>query len=139
MLVQVFQILKELTVQLQSIAIDVVQAYAMVESIASILKDMRRELESEFHKQFIEAAALGKKLHGDDFELSKPRIAGRQAHRDNVPSSNVADYYMQDNTVWWVPLSRCSRDGDQIYQQSSSQASNRSLVSSPHQVYEPFP
>ena len=67
MLVQVFQVLKELTVKLQSIAIDVVQAYAMVESIVSILKDMRRESESEFHKQFIEAAALGKKLHGDYF------------------------------------------------------------------------
>ena len=93
MLVQVFQVLKELTVKLQSIAIDVVQAYAMVESIVSILKDMRRESESEFHKQFIEAAALGKKLHGDDFELLKPHIAGRQAHRDNVPSSNVEDYY----------------------------------------------
>ena len=48
MLVQVFQVLKELTVKLQSIAIDVVQAYAMVESIVSILKDMRRESESEF-------------------------------------------------------------------------------------------
>ena len=24
---------------------------------------------------------------------SKPRIAGRQVHRDNVPSSNVEDYY----------------------------------------------
>ena len=90
MLVQVYQVLKELTVKLRSIAIDVVQAYAMVESVVSILKDMRRE--SEFHKQFIEGASLGKKLHGDDFELSKPCIAGRQAYRDNTPS-NVEDYY----------------------------------------------
>lgn len=92
MMVQVFQVLKELTVKLKSIAI-VVQAYAMVEPVVSILKDMRRESESKFHKQFIEVAALGKKLHGDDFELSKPRIDGRQAHRDNTPSSNAEDYY----------------------------------------------
>ena len=52
MLVQIYQVLEELTVKLQSIAIDVVQAYAMVESVVSILKDMRQE--SEFHKQFIE-------------------------------------------------------------------------------------
>ena len=50
------------------------------------------ESESEFHKQFIDAAALSKKLHGDDFEFLKPRIADRQAHCDNVPSFNAEDY-----------------------------------------------
>ena len=85
--------MKELTVKLQSLAIDVVQAYTMVESVMSILKHMRQESESEFHKQFLEATALGKKLHGDDFELSSPRITGRQAHHDNPPSSSTEDYY----------------------------------------------
>ena len=59
----------------------------------SILKDMRRESESEFHKQFTEAATLGKKLHSDDFELSRPRVTGRQAHHDNTPASSTEDYY----------------------------------------------
>ena len=48
LLVQVFQVLKELMVKLQSVAIDVVQAYSMVESVVTVLKDMRRESESEF-------------------------------------------------------------------------------------------
>ena len=46
MLVQVYQVLKELTVKLQSVAIDVVQAYAMVESVVTVLKHMRRESET---------------------------------------------------------------------------------------------
>ena len=33
MLVQVYQILKELTVKLQPVAIDIIQAYTMVESV----------------------------------------------------------------------------------------------------------
>ena len=59
----------------------------------TVLKQMRRESESEFHKQFLEATTMGKKLHGDDFELSKPRITGRQAHCDNTPASNAEDYF----------------------------------------------
>ena len=54
---------------------------------------MRRESEREFHKQFLDATNLGKKLHDDDFELSRPRITGRQTHRANVATSNTEDYY----------------------------------------------
>ena len=36
---------------------------------------------------------MGKKLHGDDFELSKPRITGRQANHDNTPASNAEEYF----------------------------------------------
>lgn len=35
--------------KLQSVAIDVVQAYVMVESVVSVLKHMKRESESEFN------------------------------------------------------------------------------------------
>lgn len=52
----------------------------------AVLKRMRRESESEFHKQFIQATTLGKKLHGDDFELSRPHVTGRQAYHDNTPT-----------------------------------------------------
>ena len=75
--------------KLQSVAIDVVQAYMMVESV---VKDIRQESESEFHKQFTEATTLGKKLYGDDFELSRPRVTGRQVtvtiHQHQVQRAN---------------------------------------------------
>ena len=47
----------------------------------------------EFRKQFIEATKIGKKLHGDQFELITPRLSGQQTHRSNLPSSNPEEYY----------------------------------------------
>ena len=99
--------------KLQSVAIDVVQAYTMVESVVPTLKQMRQESNSEFHKQYTETTTLGKKLHEDEFELSRPRITGRQAHRDNTLTSNTDNYYrvtLYDE----FPLSCSCRDGDQI-------------------------
>ena len=78
----------------------------------SVLKDMRRDSESEFHKQFTEATALGKKLHGDDFKLSRPRVTGRQAHRANTPSSSTEAYYRI--TIYDEFLTCSCRDGDQV-------------------------
>ena len=68
----VSRVLKELIVKLQAIAIDV-QAYGHG-WVRCVNIGHEESQKSEFHKQFIEAAALGKKLHGDDFELLKPRI-----------------------------------------------------------------
>ena len=68
-LVQVLLVLKELTVKLQSVDNDVTYAYSMVESVIRILKNMRKNSEKEFHKQFLEAMSLGKSLHGSEFEL----------------------------------------------------------------------
>ena len=80
---------KESTVKLRSVDNDVTYAYSMVESVIRILKNMRKNLETEFHKQFLEAMSLGKSLHGSEFELSKPRTTGQQLHRSNHPSSSV--------------------------------------------------
>jgi len=88
-LVQVLQILREVTLKLQMKAVDVVYAYKMV----STLKAMRRNLTTEFKKQFAEATKIGKQLHGDDFQLTMPRLSGRQLHRCNPPSSTAEDYY----------------------------------------------
>ena len=92
-LVQVLQILRELTIKLQLKAIDVVSAYKLVDKVVSTLKSMRTNSVSEFKKQFAEAARIAKKLHGDQFELTTPRISGRQRHRSNPPSSTAEEYY----------------------------------------------
>ena len=36
---------------------------------------------------------VGKQLHGDQYELTIPRISGRQRHRSNPPSSTSEEYY----------------------------------------------
>ena len=92
-LVQAFQILRELTVKLQSRAIDVISAYKLVNKVVSILKSMKINSTSEFRKQFAEATKIGKQLHGDEYELTTPRISGRQRHRSNPASSTPEEYY----------------------------------------------
>ena len=90
-LLQVFYVLRELTVKLQMQATDVVYAYKMVNSVVSTLKALRQNFTAEFKKLFTDATKLGKQLHGDDFLLSKPRLTGRQAHRSNPPLSTAED------------------------------------------------
>ena len=92
-LVQVLQILRELTIKLQLKAIDVVSAYKLVNKVVSRLKYLRTNSVSEFRKQFVEASKIAKKLHGDQFELTTPRLSGRQRHRSNPPSSTPEEYY----------------------------------------------
>ena len=87
------QILRELTIKLQLIAIDVVYAYKLVNKVVSRLKSTRSNSVSEFRKQFAEAARIAKQLHGDQFELTTPRLTGRQRHHSNPPSSTPEEYY----------------------------------------------
>ena len=74
-------------------AVDVVYAYKMVNRVVSTLKCMRSRPTIEFKKQFSEADKLGKLLHGDDFQLTTPRLSGRQAHRSNPSSTTPEEYY----------------------------------------------
>ena len=92
-LLQILQVLKELTLKLQQLAADVVHAYKMVTSVVSTLSKMRKESQREFHKVYLDTTALGRKLHGDDFEIRTPRVTSRMAHRDNPSTESAEDYY----------------------------------------------
>ena len=92
-LLEVLSCLKGLTIKLQMRAIDVLYAYREVEGVISTLKVMRNESESEFKRIFEETAALGKALHGEDYEL-------KQQCRGNldIPKglSDAVDFYRSD-------------------------------------------
>ena len=92
-LVRILYVLRELTVKLQMQAIDVTYAYQQVTSVISTLKQMREDSESQFHSLFTETIKLGQQLHGEHFELSTPRIVGRQVHRSNPAVSSAEDYF----------------------------------------------
>ena len=92
-LLQVLYYLRELTLKLQMQAIDVVYAYRQVCSVISTLKGMRQEFTREFGKIFVETAKLGEDLHGEQFQLCKPRITSRQVHRSNPVTDSVEDYF----------------------------------------------
>ena len=85
-LIQVFQILRDVTVKLQSQASDVVYAYKMVKGVVTTLKFLRTNSAVGFKKQFAEATKLGQCLHGSNFQMTTPRLSARQAHRSNPPS-----------------------------------------------------
>ena len=92
-LLKVLQVLRELTIKLQMQAMDVLHAYNSVEGALSTIKVMRQESDVRFRKIFDEATKLGKQLHGGTFELTIPRICGRQSHRNNPSVSNPEDYF----------------------------------------------
>lgn len=72
-------------------AVDVLYAYREVEGVIPTLNVMQKESESKFQKIFEETAALGKALHGEDYELKQPRTNRRQVHKSNIPS--LCNYY----------------------------------------------
>ena len=92
-LLQVLHILRELTMKLQMQAMDVLHAYKSVDHIVSTLKALRKESVNEFKSIFTETTQLGKHLHGDSYELSTPRLAGRQLHRSNPSVSTPEEYF----------------------------------------------
>ena len=88
-LLEIFQNLRTLAVKLQMKAIDVMYAYKQVQLVISTMKEMREKSACEFNKIFTEACKLGQDLHGQDFELSRPRIVRRQTHRSNPETSST--------------------------------------------------
>ena len=92
-LLEILPSLRSLTVKLQMQAIGVVYTYKQVESVISTLKEMRERASGEFKKIFSEARNLGKDLHGQDFELSRPRIVRHQMHRTNPDTSSTEEHY----------------------------------------------
>lgn len=85
-LLEVLSCFKSVTIKLQ------MYAHREVEGVISTLNVMRKESESEFKKVSEETAALGKALHGEDYELKQPRTNKCQVNRSNVPSC-AADCY----------------------------------------------
>ena len=92
-LLKLLSYLREITIKLQMRAIDVAHAYKEISSVASTLNSMRIDSKAEFKKIFDSTTKLGQSLHGEHFELQKPRIVGRQAHRSNPDVSSTEDYF----------------------------------------------
>lgn len=92
-LLQIMEVLKELTLRLQMQAMDVVHAYKIVKSVVSSLKSLRQNSTTEFKRLFSGATKMGKNINGDGYELCKPRVSGRQMHRSNPPSSTAEEYF----------------------------------------------
>ena len=82
---EVLSYLRSLTLKLQMQALDVMYAYEQLNSVTSALKNMRELSDSEFKRIFQESTTIGKKLHGESFELEQPRVNKHQMHRNIIP------------------------------------------------------
>ena len=92
-LLEVLSYLRSLTLKLQMQALDVMYAYKQVNSVTSALKNMRELSDREFKRIFQEATTLGRKLHGESFELDQPRVNKCQMHQSNIPVTTAKQYY----------------------------------------------
>lgn len=85
--------LRGLSLKLQMQAIDVLYAYNQVKSVHDSFKKIREHSTLNFKRVFKDATLLAKNLHGEDFELVRPRVTARQVHRPNVHTSSVEEFY----------------------------------------------
>ena len=85
--------LRGLTIKLQKRAIDVLYAYRQVSDVSRSLGDMREKAESTFSTIYKETTTLAQLLHGEDFQLQRPRLNARQVHRANVRTESVEEYF----------------------------------------------
>lgn len=92
-LLEVFSYIRVLTLKLQMEALDVSYAYSQVDLVVSTLEGMRERSNVEFKRIFAETVALGREVHGEEFEIKLPRINKRQTHRANIPTASPEDYY----------------------------------------------
>lgn len=75
------ELLKPIAVKLQKKDQDVVQAYNMIDTTIQNVKELRRNITSEFHDWYEDALRIANDVGGD---LSVPRVAGRQIYRANA-------------------------------------------------------
>ena len=69
-------------------------AYKQVETVTAQLECMRR---NEFRSIFSEAQKLGQKLHGQHFQLTRPRITHHQSHRSNPVQKSIIGSHCTTN------------------------------------------
>ena len=98
---KVLGLTKVLSQLLQSKQLDMYAAIGEIESITGILNTWRSdETDHEFNCVFAEAETLYQKLEDNSFaSIPKPRLAGRQTHRNNVPGETANQYYKR--AVWY--------------------------------------
>ena len=76
--------LSGITVKLQGSAIDILQAFSEIESIKDNYKSPSTDINEQFHRIYEHAVFVAAKVN---VEPERPRIVGRQAHRNNAPTT----------------------------------------------------
>lgn len=82
------QFIVPLTTYLQTVDIDLLQAHQQATTVIEALAKERND--ESWEKLYQDAVSIAEK---HDVAVNRPRIAGRQQHRGNVPSTSASEYY----------------------------------------------
>ena len=82
--------LSGITVKLQSTTIDIIDAYCQVDDIKVFYKEIRKNIASEFHTVYEQAARMAATV---DVQPSAPRNCSRQRHRPNSDAETTGGWY----------------------------------------------
>jgi hypothetical protein len=82
--------LKPLTVKLQKKAKDIVQAYSEIRDVTTCISTIRQDIDTVFTPWFEEVKGIAQTL---STEVTVPRQAARQTHRDNHPATNPEQFF----------------------------------------------
>lgn len=87
---------KGLSIKLQGRYVDVVRAHQDIEAVIDTLKGVRSRVDVFHTHTFQQVVTMSQNV---DVSESTPRRAGRQQHRQNIPSDNSSDYYKLNLTI----------------------------------------
>lgn len=79
-----------ITVKLQSSAMDIVEAYKQIDEVKQFYKEIRENVDTEFHKVYTQAERMAAAV---DVEPCKPRSCARQRHRTNIATESIEEWY----------------------------------------------
>lgn len=97
---------KGLSETLQAKELDLITAVDEIDTAAETLKSWRSDQEDkDFKALFAAATELYAKVEAvPGIEFPKPRVAGRQCNRNNVPAADALEYYKR---AVWYPFLDC--------------------------------
>ena len=88
--------IKGITTSLQSRTLDICNAYAEVNTVVSVLQDVRDDVVTHHKAWYQIAVATGDKVGATQ---TIPRRCGRQTARSNVPADTPEEYYRRAITI----------------------------------------
>ena len=85
-----------ITVKLQSSTLDILEAYKQIEDVKRFYKQIRKEIQADFHKVYQQAERMAAAVN---IEPSKPRTCVCQRNRPNAEAETVEGWYKVNVTI----------------------------------------
>ncbi len=85
-----------ITVKLQSRTLDIVEAYRQIDEVKLFYKEIRRNVDVEFHKVYAQSERMGAAVN---VEPCKPRSCARQRHRPNAEAESIEEWFRTNAAI----------------------------------------